>query len=206
MVVIARPPPDPRRRLNPVHVTLPAGADLFRIYDPASRYRSGPLTFRVRGPFARMDHHEGTGGDEQRGIWYGGLTLAGAIVEAFQLGVIQLGTNRLVRARTTRDIDLLELRGRAAMRAGTVNAIGSADHDLSQPWSRHFYEDPDGVYGAIDGVHWASAVNGDRVVALYERGGDALEVPPGHDAPLSNPAVLATVRRIAREHSLLVVT
>jgi RES domain len=206
VVVIALPPPDPRRRLNPVHIALPAGADLFRIYDPASRYRPGPLTFRVRGPFARMDHHEGTGADEPRGIWCGGLTLAGTVVEAFQSGVIEVGTNRLVRARTTRDVDLLELRGRAAMRAGTVNAIGSADHDLSQAWSRHFYEDPDGTHGAIDGVHWASAVNGDRVVALYERGADALVVSPGHDTPLGDPAVLAAVRRIAREHSLLVVT
>jgi hypothetical protein len=90
------------------------------------------------------------------------------------------------------------------MRAGTVDAIGSADYNLSQAWSRHFYEDPNGVYGPLDGVHWASAVNGDRVVALYERAADALEVPQGHDAPLSDPAVLATVRRIAHAHSLLV--
>jgi len=193
------------RRLQPVHITLPPGIDLFRAYDPRSRYRPQALTFRVRGPSARMDHHEGTGRDEQRGIWYGGLTLAGAVVEAFQSGVIDPGTCRLVRARSTRELDLLELRGRAAMRAGTVNAIGSADHGLSQAWSRHFYEDPDDLYGRIDGVHWASAVKGDRVVALYERAQDALEVPDRHDAPLDDPAVLATVRRVARQHSLLVV-
>ena len=205
MVVVSLPPPDPRRRLNPVHVALPVGADVFRVYDPVLPHRPGPLTFRVRGPFARMDHHEGTGVEERRGIWYGGLTLAGAIIEAFQLGVIRPGTNRLARARTTREIDLLDLRGRAAMRAGTVNAIGAADHSLSQAWARHFYEDPGGVYGPIDGVHWASAVNGDRVVALFERAADALEVPDGHDAALGEPAVLASVRRIARAHSLFVV-
>jgi hypothetical protein len=185
---------------------LAARTDLYRIYDPASRYRPQALAFRVRGPFSRMDHHEGTGADEPRGIWYGGLTLAGAIVEAFQSGVIEPGTSRLVRARTTRELDLLELRGRAAMRAGTVNAIGSADHILSQTWSRHFYEDPDGVYGRIDGVHWASAVNGDRLVALYERARDALEVPDAHDAALDDSPVLAIVRRIAGNHSLLVIT
>ena len=179
---------------------------MFRVYDPESRHRPGPLAFRVRGPFARMDHHQGTGADEPRGIWYGGLTLAGAIVEAFQAGVIEPGTTRVVRVRTTRELDLLQLRGRAAMRAGTVNAIGSADHNLSQTWSRHFYEDPDGVYGEIDGVHWAGAVNGDPVVALYERAQDGLEVPGGRDAPLGEPAVLASVRRIARQHSLLVIT
>jgi hypothetical protein len=110
------------------------------------------------------------------------------------------------RARTTRELEFLQLRGRAAMRAGTVNAIGSADHNLSQAWSRHFYEDPDGIYGPIDGVHWASAVNGDPVVALYERARDALEVPAGHDAPLDDPAVLTIVRRIAHQHALLVST
>jgi hypothetical protein len=204
VVIIALPPPDPRRRLNPVHVEVSAGTDLFRIYDPESSYRPGPCTFRVRGPYARMDHHDGTGAEEPRGIWYGGLTLAGAIVEAFQAGVIEPGTSRLARARATRALDLLELRGRAAMRAGTVNAIGSADHRLSQAWSRHFYEDPNGIYGTIDGVHWASAVNGDRVVALYERAADALEVPAGHDVPLDDQAVLASVRRIARRHSLLI--
>jgi hypothetical protein len=204
VVVIKLPPPDPRRRLNPVHITLPAGTDLFRVYDPVSRYKPGPLTFRVRGPSARMDHHEGTGADEDRGIWYGGLTLAGAIVEAFQTGVIEPGTTHLVRARTTRELDLLQLRSRAAMRAGTVNAIGSADYNLSQAWSRHFYEDPDDIYGPIDGVHWASAVNGAPVAALYERAEDALEVPPGHDAPLAEPAVLTAVRRVARDHSLLI--
>jgi hypothetical protein len=141
-----------------------------------------------------------------RGFWYAGLTLAGSIVESFQTGVIEPGTTHLVRARTTRDVDLLELRGRAAMRAGTVNAIGSADHNLSQAWSRHFYEDPGGIYGPIDGLHCASAVNGDRVVALYERAQDALEVPPGHDARLDDPAVLAAVRRVAQDHSLLVIT
>jgi hypothetical protein len=55
-------------------------------------------------------------------------------------------------------------------------------------------------------LEWASAVIGDRVVALYERARDALEIPDGHDAPLDDAAVLAIVRRIARQHSLLVIT
>ena len=206
MVTIALPPPDPRRRLNPSHLVLPAGTDLFRIYDPESRHKPGPLTFRVIGPFARFDHHKGTGATEPRGIWYGGLTLACAIVEAFDSGVVDPGTKRLVRARTTRTLDLLELRGRGAMRAGTVSAIAAADHLLSQAWSRHFYEDPDGIYGALDGLHYLSAHNSERAVSLYERAADALEVPAGRDAPLTDPAVLASVRRIARDHSVLVAT
>ena len=99
-----------------------------------------------------------------------------AIVKAFDSGVVDTGTKRLVRARTTRALDLLELRGRAAMRAGTVAAIAAGDHLLGQAWSRHFYEDPDGIYGASDGLHYLSAHNGDRAVSLYERAADALAV------------------------------
>jgi hypothetical protein len=206
VVRIVLPPPDPRRRLNPVHITLPAGTDLFRIYDPASQHNPGPLTFRARGAYARFDHHQDTGTDESRAIWYGGLPFACALLEAFQSDVIEPGTKRLIRARTTRDLVLLDLRGRAAVRAGTVAAIGASDHNLSQAWSRHFYDDPDKIYGAIDGLHWASAVNGDRAVALYERAADALETPPDHDALLTDPAVLASARRIAHNHGLLVIT
>ena len=204
MVTLALPPPDPQRRLNPTHVVLPEGTDRFRIYDSASRHKPGPLTFRAVGPFARFDQHEDSGGPELRAVWYGGLTLACAVVEAFDSGVVDPATKRLVRARTTRALDLLELRGRAAMRAGTVAAIAAGDHLLSQAWSRHFYEDPDGIYGAVDGVHYPSAHNGDRAVSLYERAADALEVPADHEAPLTDPVVMASVRRIARKHGMLV--
>ena len=112
----------------------------------------------------------------------------------------------MVAARTTRALNLLDLRGRAALRAGTVTAIAAGDYDLSQAWSRHFYDDPTGINGPIDGLHWASAVNGDRAVALYERAADAVEAPPNHDAPLTDPAVLASARRIAHSHGLLVIT
>jgi hypothetical protein len=203
MVQIKLPPPDPRRHLDPRHLTLPAGSDLFRIYDPAAPHHPGPLTFRAVGPFARFDHHEGTGADEPRAIWYGGLTLACAVVESFQSGVVDPGTKRLARVSTTRELDLLDLRGRAAMLAGTVAAISAGDHDLSQAWSRFFYGDPNGVYGRIDGLHYVSAHNGDRAVALYAVNG--LEVPPSRDAPLTDPVVLAAVRRIAHDHALLVV-
>jgi hypothetical protein len=69
VVRIDPPPPSPRRLLRPVHRTLPSGTDLFRIYDPLARH--GPRDarqFRYVGPFARFDHHRGTGRRERRGI------------------------------------------------------------------------------------------------------------------------------------------
>jgi hypothetical protein len=204
VVRLALPPPDARRRLRPTHHVLPVGTDLFRIYDPDAPH--GPLdrkAFRWCGPFARFDHHRGTGGRERRGIWYAGLTLSCAVVEAFDIGIVEAGTKRLARLRTTRELLLLDLRGRAAMRAGTVAAISAGDHSLSQPWSRYFWEHPE-IYGAIDGLFYPSAHNGELAIALYERGRDGIEVPPGHDAPLTDPAVLAAVRRVALDHGLVV--
>ena len=203
MVRVALPPPDARRRISPTHNTLDAGTDLFRIYDPASSHgpRDGK-TFRWYGPYARFDHHRGTGARERRGIWYGGLTLDCAVVEAFGIGVVEPATKRLARARATRDLMLLDLRGRAAMRSGTVAAISAGDHSLSQPWSRYFWEHPE-IYGDLDGLFYPSAHNGEPAVVLYERGRDGIEVPSGHDAPLTDPAVLATVRRVALDHGLV---
>ena len=203
MVRVALPPPDARRRISPSHRTLGVGTDLFRIYDPAAPHgpRDG-ATFRWRGPYARFDHHRGTGRRERRGIWYGGLTLSCAVVEAFDVGVVEPGTKRLARARATRDLRLLDLRGRAAMRSGTVAAISAGDHSLAQPWSRYFWEHPE-IYGALDGLLYPSAHNGEPAVALYERARAGIEVPPGRDAPLTDLAVLAEVRRVALDHGLV---
>jgi hypothetical protein len=206
MVGVAPPRPDARRRISPTHHTIVAGADLFRIYDPASP--NGPQdgrAFRWRGPFARFDHHRGTSPRERRGIWYGGLTLSCAVVEAFDIGIVEPGTKRLARAQATRDLLLLDLRGRAAMRSGTVAAVNAADHTLSQPWSRFFWEHPE-IYGEIDGLYYPSAHNGELAVALYERSRSGLRVPPGHDAPLTDSAVLAAVRRVALNHGLVMLS
>jgi hypothetical protein len=204
VVRVALPPPDPRRRIRPSHHTLPVGTELYRIYDPGAPHgpRSG-TAFRYWGPLARFDHHRGTGRRERRGIWYGGLTLACAVVEAFDVGVVEPGTKRLARVHTTRELLLLDLRGRAAMRAGTVAAIAAGDHALSQPWARYFYE-YDAVYGELDGLFYLSAHNGQLAVALYERGRDALELPAGRDARLTDGVVLAAVRRVALGHGLIV--
>jgi hypothetical protein len=204
LVSIPGPPPDPRRRLNPAYRRLPTGTELFRIYDPSSPH--GPpsaLQFRYLGPFARFDHHRGTGSRERRGIWYAGLTLDVAVVEAFDIGLVSPGTKRLARLRTTRELELLSVVGRSAMRAGTVAAVAAADHTLSQPWSRWWWENP-AIVGEIDGIYYPSAHNGEPAVALYERARAALELPAGQKAPLADPVVLAEIRTIALEHSLLV--
>lgn len=152
----------------------------------------------------RFDHHRGTGRRERRGIWYAGLSFDVAVVEAFDIGVVEPTTERLARLRPTRDLLLLDLHGRGAMRAGTVAAISAGDHALAQAWSRYWYEHPK-TFGELDGLYYPSAHNGQPAVALYERARPALTLPRGHDAPLTDSDVLAEVRRVALAHGLLVV-
>ncbi len=199
MVLIAAPPP--ARRPRPQHRTLPEGSELYRIYDP-TRHCSGPLSFRRTGPLVRFDHHTTGGG--ARAIYYAARSLEGCVVEVFgDVGVVRLGELRVANPLVERDLLLLELRGRAAMRAGTVVAVSTADHALSQQWSLYFYDNPD-TYGQIDGLIYANAHNGADAITLYERAEQALACPPERDWPLRDPVVETAIRAIAHANNLLV--
>lgn len=197
--MIAAPPP--ARRPRPVHCRLPAGGELYRVYDPA-RHDTGPLSFRTAGPLVRFDHHED--GASERAIYYAALSLEGCVVEVFgDVGVVSLGGLRIANPLLARGLLLLDLRAHGAMRAGTVVAVSSADHPFSQQWSRYFYEHPD-AYGSIDGLIYASAHNGADAIALYERAEEALVCPAERDWSLREPVVETAIRVIAHDNNLLV--
>lgn len=199
MVLIAAPPP--ARRPRPLHAGLPDGRELFRIYNP-TRNGATAIAFRFMGPLLRFDHHVES--DERRGIYYAAPSLESCVVEVFgDAGVVEFGSRRVAKPVLQRELVLLDLRRRGAMRAGTVAAIASADHGLSQQWSRYFYDDRD-VYGGIDGLVYPNAHNGRDAVALYERAEGALVCPPGNDWPLDDPVVETELRRIAHANNLLV--
>jgi hypothetical protein len=199
VVLVAAPPP--ARRPRPQHLTLPNAAELYRIYDP-TRHGAGPLSFRRVGPLVRFDHHES--GSSERAIYYAALTLDACVVEVFgDVGVVRLDELRVANPLLERELLLLDLRGRAAMRAGTVVAVATADHALSQQWSRYFYDNPD-TYGQIDGLVYANAHNGADAIAIYERAQDAFVFPPDRDRPLREPVIETAIRAIARANNLLV--
>ena len=196
MVVIAAPPPDPRRRLSPQHVLLPADSELFRLFDPADSYRPGPTTFRDGGSTGRFDHLE-PADIGRRAIYYCSRTLEGAVAETFgDRGIIQAGTKHLARVRPIRGLNLLDLRGRAAQPAGTVAGISMSDHPIAQQWSCYIWSTLS-VYRAVDGILYTSAHNGDDCVALYERAEGSLACPRGWEAPLTDPDVYATIAACA---------
>lgn len=106
----------------------------------------------------------------------------------------------------TRELQLLDLRGRGAMRAGSVAALSqNADYGLSQSWSRYFYQHP-AVYTSIDGILYANAHNGGDAVALYERAAGALACSEDFVMRLdsADPEFRALLQYIGLQNDILV--
>jgi hypothetical protein len=207
-LVVVEPPP-PRRRPNPLFHVLPSGSRLVRLFDP-SRHVATATGFRSYGPLLRFDHHRGRedgkpGDDVERGIYYAATTVSGCLVEVFgDTGVVDLGRHHVASPILLRELRLLDLRGRGAMRAGTKAAIAKVpDRRLSQAWSRHFYEKT-GVYGEVDGLIYPNAHNDEEAVALYDRASDALECPLDRVMGLEDEALRAAVLEAADDNDLAV--
>jgi hypothetical protein len=119
-------------------------------------------------------------------------------------GEIDFGDWHVARPCVTRPIKLLDLRGSASMRAGSVAALAKiADHTLSQQWSRYFYEQPE--YRKCGGILYENAHNDEVAIALYERALDALDCPTTSVIRLDDPALRSEILAIARRNHLIVV-
>lgn len=206
MALLLAPPGSGLRR--PTFRTLKAGTSLVRLYDP-SRYGTQALTFTHNGPRGRFDHHRpppaGSGptwDDPDRGIYYAALTLSCCLVEVFgDTRLIDRPQVHVALPTLTRDLRLLDLRGAAAMRAGTVAALsGEGDRVLTQAWSRHFYEEVS--LQRCDGLIYRGAHNAEVAFALYERARDGLECPAGQAVSLAEPLLRPELLRIALRHGM----
>lgn len=202
MVQIAPPPPvvPPQPQLYVVS----AGTNFVRMYDP-SRFNAQAGNFRFLGPYKRFDHHKDINpvlsGD--RGILYASDTLSGCIVEIFgDRKMIDVGTWEVAVFHPTRDLNLLDLRGDGAMKAGTVSAVcKDSNHAFSQEWSRYFYENPF-IYAKIDGLIFGNAHNEELALALYERCQTDLAVIEKNK--LIDPALRTEISLIASKLGLVV--
>ncbi len=202
MVAIAQPPPE--FPVAPVFSELPAGSEIYRIYDPTTRHRIQALTFRYFGPISRFDHQrwplDRPDIDPDRGIYYAAPTFSCCVVELFgstQGRLIEIHQQELALATLARPLILLDLQGKGAMKAGLpVAAVVTADRDKSQAWSRYFYE----AYPDIDGIIYGSAHNSEPTIALYERAKDSLVCQ--ESIPLTDPTLRAGIVEIALENGL----
>jgi RES domain len=205
MVLISYPPP--QRPISPEITILAPNTRLIRIYDP-TQYNTQDITFRYYGPLNRFDHHQhplaSPAIDGERGINYWGLNLSCCLVEVFgDTGIIEIDRQLVAIVELTQSLKLLELRGSGAMKLGTVAAISSvADRELSQAWSRFFYENVN-LIGEIDGIIFSNAHNQDTAIALYERAESKLQSAFLRSIPLASNSLQHLISECAIAHSLI---
>lgn len=208
MVEIAPPPPK-ILPIKPALYFVNKSKCLVRIFDP-TRHNTKSLTFRHHGPLERFDHQRYSRDaplpDQERGIYYAGFTLSCCLVEVFgDKRTIEVGNYCVALVELKRPLSLLDLCGSPAMANGTVVALSSvSERDISQSWSRYFYDNYD-TYTKVDGIIYHNAHNSERSVALYERAFDALSCSPRDVMPLKHKALRTEIRKVAQEHGLYVV-
>ena len=163
--------------------------------ETAARSREVPSRIMRDKTRQRLSPTSSSSEDPDRGISYAGLTLSCCLVECFgDVGVIEIKGQQIARLELTRDLTLLDLRGSGAMRAGAVAALAkTADRNLSQAWSRYFYEQT-ADYGQLDGISYLNAHNGEEAIALYSLAQSALVCPDSQILSLNHsslrPAIL----------------
>ncbi|MGL5836166.1 MAG: RES family NAD+ phosphorylase [Waterburya sp.] len=200
MVKVKLPPP--QRNVNPQTIVLPANTKLRRIFDP-TRFNATAIGFRSYGPVSRFDHHSSNepSEDSRRRIIYAGFSLSCCIVEYFGDGeIINVENIKLAIIYLNQELELLDLRGRAAMAAGTVTAISAiTQREITQAWGRYFYEHLE-LYDRVDGLIFSGAHNGEDVIALYERAEDTIGSSKVKIIDLKNETLKSTIFKIADEH------
>lgn len=204
MVVVHFPPP--LRSVAPKFITLNRNDELIRIFNPTS-YGATATSYRNYGPISRFDHHRESKNriDPERSVIYAGFTLSCCLVEVFgDGGIVKIEQQQLAFITLKNALKLLDLRGSAAMAAGTLAALSSiTERDISQAWGRYFYENQQ-LYGEIDGLIFAGAHNGEDAVCLYERAESKLTSAHVEILNLNHPDLRDTILSIAKNHSLIV--
>lgn len=206
MAKLPAPPPAADLALVPPRLkTLSAGEVLWRIYKRAGRHPVGWSTFRAFGPLqtARFDHHlhdgDGAPHTQMRRIYYATTEIATCLAELFQdTRTIDREGDRatLVGFELRRDLSLLDLTGVWPTRAGASMALCSGPRSRARAWSRPIYE----AYRDVQGLYYPSSMHAHRpALALYERAFLALPRAPLLHRPLSDPALLADLDRVASD-------
>jgi hypothetical protein len=132
--------------------------------------------------------------------------LNSAIVEVFgDDRVIERGSFRAVYSKLKEPLLVLDLRGNAAIRAGTIHAIGQIeDRSKTQAWSRYIYDNA-AIYGDVDGIIYANAHNGEDAILLYERAETAIDRSTQRVRRLAAPDMELELLRIADATSFVVI-
>ncbi len=176
---------------------------LVRIYLRGGEHPTTWDEFRRFGPLAtgRFDHHPDPPRlhDDEPGILYAAYRAKTCVAEVFQDRRSVDRRHRepwLAGFRLRRAARLLSLRGDWPTRAGGSIKINTGPRSACRRWSRAIHE----AYPEIEGLLYASSMHANaEAVALYERAADALPERPEFNIPLSHPALLAELERMAGE-------
>lgn len=187
------------------HLTVAQGTLLRRIYWPEP-WKTAATSFRHNGPRARFDHHRRPGrfpqvaDDPDRGIFYCAPTIECCMLECFGDDYVIDPTGAwLTVLEVSKSVPVLDIRGRAAIGAGTLAAINQdGDREVTQDWARWWYEHAD--LSSIEGLLFRGAHNNENALAIFERATGRLV--PVFDKPLSAPDVFAEILIIADELEL----
>ena len=192
---------------DPKYYTLETGTEICRIFNP-QRHNTKALTFRNFGPNSRFHHHRDYNcqpkNDLERSIYYCALDLSCCLVEFFgDRKVIGITTELIALPIVISPITLLDLRDCGAMRAGAVGAISAmVERNLSQQWSRYFYEQTD-IYSSIDGLLYYNAHNYEEAIALYQRAKDKLKCPQENIIDLKDPDLKDYIQMVADDNNMV---
>jgi hypothetical protein len=146
---LAGPPAAHTPHPRAVTHVVAAGSIIFRIYDPASHGATAD-GFRYEGPHARFDQHQSpappaeTAQGPNRGIMYGAPSFRCCVDEFFgDDGGIDPDGPYAARLEVTQDLELLDLRGLAVRKVGTIAAVAKVgEYATTQEWGRYWYEHP----------------------------------------------------------------
>ncbi len=186
---------------------LPAGTIVSRVFFAAGDHPMQWNQFRHFGPTrSRFDHHLLDGGGapaaQARGIMYlamGGQQFPAALAEVFQVTRTidrHLYLPTYAGFALAADLVLLDLTGTFATSVGATMAIHSGLRETARAWSRLFYDQYPGIHGLL---YCSSTHSHQPLVALYERGVEALPPNPDFHRGLSDVALLNTLIATAEE-------
>lgn len=179
---------------------LPEGTTLWRLYFRGGKHPTFWNLFRAFGPTSgRFDHQLPPPRTQERAVLYAAEQGPTCLAEVFQETRLIDRTARnpwLAGFMLRSPLVLLDLTGAWPTRAGASMAINSGPRPRAQRWSRAIYE----AYPDAQGLFYASSMFGSSpAAALYERALPALPATPVFHRPLSDPALLTVLKRVARD-------
>lgn len=190
------------RRRGCSTVDLPAGTLLWRVHFAQGMYSLPWNTARHFGPVDRFDPHPPPPNvHDEVGVLYTATTLVTCLAEVFQLTRVIDRVHLRPTAtswRTIRDLTLIDLQGRSALRLGASESINATAHrSRTQAWARLLVD----AFPTADGFWRRSAMDGGDGVCLVvgpqADGTTALPERPDFSRSLDRPSMEDVTAQVA---------